>query len=753
MRLLRCYIENFGCLHHYELCFLPGLTVIKEDNGFGKSTLAAFIKAMFYGLPRAGKTLEKSDRKRYLPWQGGKYGGYLEFEYEGIEYRIERTFGTVPKEDQFRLYTLSPLTKSTRFSENIGEELFLVNAESFEKTTYMSQMYRSNCFVTSEIKAKVADIAACTDDMDTFEVAVGQLRKKRNQLLSYRGNSGTISRYTEKIAAAEIQLQQAKQAHSQMHDMQEALHSAEENIAQKSKALDKVREQISSYYEISTQNDLAEQYAALQAQEHRIAMEEALLLETYPCGIPTEKDLHELSECLCAPSTHEFMEGIDSNELLKLQELRSVFPNGIPDTAEAQEAKELKQKILEERSVLLQKDSELASMRPHSKFYALAFPLTLTVLCALVSGLFYYIHENIYFQIAGVTTLVLLAITTLNLLIILRHKRKIKILQKEYSTHVLALQSLEAAIKQLLEPYIDDVSDINAVETVLALREEYLYLLNMRRRKSQIEQLRSSAENDRTTKILAQYMLEHLPRTQQTVNILLNDRKKLDLYSHQRKQAHLACQQFKAQYGEPQYLELPGKIEQLREKESTLFSEIRQLQDQLSNLQHQKEQLQIHEKQRNLIEDELTILLEERRQALHKVELLDKAIEHLTAAQKQMSGNFIIPVQNKFADYAALCMSIPRERISVCDDFSVCIEIAGAQRELGYFSTGETDWISLCMRFAIIDVLYQEAAPLLILDDPFVNLDDKRIKSALTMLQKFSHTHQILYLTCSEHRT
>ena len=58
MRLIDCYIENFGGLSQYRLDFQEGLTVVLEDNGFGKTTLAEFIRAMFYGFPRSGKALD-----------------------------------------------------------------------------------------------------------------------------------------------------------------------------------------------------------------------------------------------------------------------------------------------------------------------------------------------------------------------------------------------------------------------------------------------------------------------------------------------------------------------------------------------------------------------------------------------------------------------------------------------------------------------------------------------------------------------
>ena len=47
MKILSCYIANFGCIKNKEYKFNEHLNPFCEDNGQGKSTLAAFIKAMF----------------------------------------------------------------------------------------------------------------------------------------------------------------------------------------------------------------------------------------------------------------------------------------------------------------------------------------------------------------------------------------------------------------------------------------------------------------------------------------------------------------------------------------------------------------------------------------------------------------------------------------------------------------------------------------------------------------------------------
>ena len=90
MKLLRCHIENFGKLSDFNYEFKDGLNIIKEKNGFGKTTFANFIKSMFYGLESKRNTKVLVDRKKYEPWQGGAYGGTLEFIIDEKKYKIVR---------------------------------------------------------------------------------------------------------------------------------------------------------------------------------------------------------------------------------------------------------------------------------------------------------------------------------------------------------------------------------------------------------------------------------------------------------------------------------------------------------------------------------------------------------------------------------------------------------------------------------------------------------------------------------------
>ena len=50
MKLIKCHIENFGKLSDFTYDFTDGCNTVCEENGWGKSTLAAFLRVMLFGF-------------------------------------------------------------------------------------------------------------------------------------------------------------------------------------------------------------------------------------------------------------------------------------------------------------------------------------------------------------------------------------------------------------------------------------------------------------------------------------------------------------------------------------------------------------------------------------------------------------------------------------------------------------------------------------------------------------------------------
>lgn len=65
-----------------------------------------------------------------------------------------------------------------------------------------------------------------------------------------------------------------------------------------------------------------------------------------------------------------------------------------------------------------------------------------------------------------------------------------------------------------------------------------------------------------------------------------------------------------------------------------------------------------------------------------------------------------------------------------------------------YQSAGQQDLFHFAERLAILDVLYKEEQPPLILDDPFVNLDTAKQQRAVDILKQLSEKRQVIYFTC-----
>ena len=91
---------------------------------------------------------------------------------------------------------------------------------------------------------------------------------------------------------------------------------------------------------------------------------------------------------------------------------------------------------------------------------------------------------------------------------------------------------------------------------------------------------------------------------------------------------------------------------------------------------------------------------------------------------------------------------------SVMDtSFKVKLRESGKTQHPESLSQGWRDAVQFCVRLSLADALYVEGEkPPIILDDPFVNLDERRLEAAKRLLVSLSQKYQILYLVCHAER-
>ena len=126
----------------------------------------------------------------------------------------------------------------------------------------------------------------------------------------------------------------------------------------------------------------------------------------------------------------------------------------------------------------------------------------------------------------------------------------------------------------------------------------------------------------------------------------------------------------------------------------------------------------------------------------------------LDKAKEQIAVHYMEDMQKGFRKYVGLLDKDADLEKSVSMDINLNVSVLdyGAQWPTEYFSAGYKDLLGICARFALIDALFEEEKPFLVLDDPFVNLDKGKLDNALDLLQQVSKQYQIIYLTCHDSR-
>lgn len=197
----------------------------------------------------------------------------------------------------------------------------------------------------------------------------------------------------------------------------------------------------------------------------------------------------------------------------------------------------------------------------------------------------------------------------------------------------------------------------------------------------------------------------------------------------------------------------------LEERPSGEIADIKVLNEALTKAQEEKNLLytQILSDERDVEKlNDLFSELEETDRLLKEYkaeyEVLQKTMECLKKADRNLKDRYIKPVKEQFIFYSDLLEKTLGEKVSMNENFEIRFERFGKERSERHLSSGQRSLCALCFRLALIDNMYAEERPFIILDDPFVNLDAEHIQKAKILIKKLSEKMQILYFSCHESR-
>ena len=681
MKLLSCHIENFGKLRDFTYYFEDDLSVLFAENGWGKSTLAAFLKVMFYGFDGENRRNgDGNERLRYRPWSGGVYGGSVTFSSGSKTFRMMRTFGARKKEDKFSLYDDETGFISDEFTDRIGEELFSIDRDSFCRTVFWSQTDHETSATTS-IQAKIGDLTAQQDDLPAYDAAVKRLRKEMERLRPDRAN-GLIRKKQDRLALLEADQARLPSLNAQLQQC-----IAQEQVL--TEHLSRIRLQ-KQQYALSVPERPAQEAAGSEA----VAAEEVSA---------AEKRLAEARKRLAAEqnqlmTAEERLAGERENLSAAEEKLSSLYATRQRILAQGREEQEQYRQIKEDLRQELEAVTRLQNKR-RSMIRA--------------------------FSAAGIPfAVIMLALCLLRVI----------------PMPFLILPILSLAGSAWLLWYAGH-SDLPAddFEEIQRLRKEKKWYKSSIRTLSR--KLRHIDERIQGKELLCEKLRNRLRTMEADVSA-----QKKSVQEAERNVNSSANGGSSPRTGSDS---IPSEVARILSEFDIREEECR---SRLQEVRGQSEELREMISDCRTSQESLPALKAEISTLLEQYDTCSKTLSYLEEARNLFTSRYMNPFLRSFRRYYGLLTGESAESVQTDADLGITILDQGLPRDPSLMSEGTKDMISLCRRMAMIDAMYPGEKPFLVLDDPFSNLDDERIKGGMRFLHTASLEYQILYLTCHASR-
>ncbi len=183
MKILSLRVGSFAGMSGKSIFFGNGLNIIEGGNETGKSTVADFIRFLFYGF-------ERGERERYTPFSGSACSGYAVIENDGETYTLER-------------FEEGNTRKVSVFRDGIKVETGLCPGEFF--TGIPDVKLFTSVLTASDPKpagggtvAAVQNILHGGNEKISAEAASKALGKAHTDLRAKRGGGGRLNELEEK---------------------------------------------------------------------------------------------------------------------------------------------------------------------------------------------------------------------------------------------------------------------------------------------------------------------------------------------------------------------------------------------------------------------------------------------------------------------------------------------------------------------------------------------------------------------------
>ena len=711
MKLLSCKVDGFGCLRDRSFDFSSNPVCILSDNGTGKTTLTVFIKSMLYGLT------DKNDRKKYTPWDGGTFGGTLEFESSKGRFRIERYFGKKASDDRFKLINLETGLESDDYSENIGVEIFGIDAESYAKSTYMPQGNKDFSTTTS-ITTKLGELIEASDDAKSFDSAVSLLEDYMRGLKLFKGRGGLIADLEdEKFATEKVILS----LETDLRDVEDKKSDLKRIETESSETAKKLKELYEKREKITKIRVLLNTYENLKKSAEESEEKYCRALAAFGGNLPDDAEIDKI--------------------LGDIEKLNYIKPGKRPDLEEIDNFKLKFGDISGAKAALnrVKNTSEKPSRNRLADILTIIGDFTTaagTVLCLLT--IVFNIKPTLPFGIA----LLAVGVPSIILGFIFRviYKKDITKCKDELNNELLSFGYDASDVAAAIAQFESDL-------------ERYSYLVNAElSSRKEYEEKSHDAEylSEKIAGFLKKYGVEPDGDLSDTVKKLRDGAKEAKELKKLAEARANDCEKFAKEHGIDGEQILEGiddpndEINQLSKRAETLNTLAGSIGADIKNLETRAEELPSLRYQTERIDAKIAEYTEKR-------EIAGLAEQYLKEAKTSLSTKYLGKTKSNFGEIYEELTGKTSE-FDIDTNFGVSFRETGGYRDSKVYSEGMRSIFAICMRLSLAKSLFGDEPAFLILDDPFTDLDGEKLARATAMLQKLSENYQIIYTTCHESR-
>ncbi|MBQ8851834.1 MAG: hypothetical protein IJZ66_05275, partial [Oscillibacter sp.] len=190
-------------------------------NEGGKSTWAAFLRVMLYGIDTRDRDKKGhlADKNRYQPWSGAPMEGEITLEWQGRDITIRRgKKGNTPFGAFSAVYTGTNEPVPGLTGDNCGELLTGVGREVFERSAFIGQ---NGMGVTStpELERRIAALVSSGEEDVSFSLTESRLREWTNRR--------KVNKTVGLIPKLELELDQTGQTLAHLEQVTAAIAKAE----------------------------------------------------------------------------------------------------------------------------------------------------------------------------------------------------------------------------------------------------------------------------------------------------------------------------------------------------------------------------------------------------------------------------------------------------------------------------------------------------------------------------------------------